>query len=157
LRNPQAWNDDLAEFRFDTPLVTPRNIEVLPAFLDQPRFKYLGKHPRAILLSEQGCNARSMSPQDQALQAAGMVYMFNRMRHLPTVEAFHYHAYRDAPEAEGGMRLGLVDENEKPKFAWQVYQSFNTENEKEATLFAWPMMGKEASRQALSPPKAINK
>jgi len=150
LRDSRSWNDKGTTFDFDTPLITPRNIEVLPAFLDQPRFRYLGKHQRAILLSEQGCSSESLSLEDQKVQAAGIVYMFFRMRHLSTVEAFHFHRYRDHPVAEGGTRFGLVDENGNPKFAWTVYQSLNTGKEASATAFAWPIMGAEARRHALN-------
>ncbi len=148
LRNPRAWDDVGAELDFETPLITTRNIEVLPAYLRQQRLLFLGKHPRAILLSEQGCSAPSMAIEDQRLQAAGVVYMFHRMRQLPTIEAFHYHAYRDSPTVEGGARFGLVDENEEPKFAWEVYQSLNSPAEEQAVKFAWDIMGESARRDA---------
>lgn len=148
LRNPRTWNDVNVSLDFDTPLITSKNIEVLPAYLAQSRLLYAGK-PRAILLSEQGCNSPTLSPEDQQLQAAGVVYMFNRIRLLPTVEAFHYHAYRDHPIAEGGLRLGLVDEKEQHKLAWRVYQSLNTGSEPMETESVWPIMGVEAKSWAI--------
>lgn len=152
LREPRTWTDKPVKMSFSTPFITPRNIEVLPAYLSRRHLRYLGKHERPILLSEQGCSAQSASLEDQKVQAAGIVYIFNRIRQLPTVEAFHYHAYRDSPVVEGGCRFGLVDENENPKFAWDVYQSLNSEAEKKATMFAWPIMGPAARRHALAKP-----
>lgn len=153
LREPRTWADKRALMSFSTPFITPRNIEVLPAWLSRRHIRYQGKVERPIMLSEQGINAQSMSMEDQKVQAAGIVYMFSRMRHLPTIEAFHYHAYRDSPTVEGGARFGLVDENEKPKFSWSVYKSLNTADERKATMFAWPIMGDAARRQAVSKPQ----
>ena len=141
LRKPRTWEDEVT-FDFETPYITPRNIEVLPRFLDQPRFHFEGQ-PRAILFSEQGINAPSLSSEDQALQAAGIVYVMLRARQLPGVEAFHYHAYRDAPEAEGGLLLGLTNREHGRKQAWEVYRALGTEREAEAFRFAWPLLGVE--------------
>lgn len=149
LREPRTWNDASVRFDFDTPLITPRNIEVLPAYLDQPRLRYLYKHPRAILLSEQGCNSPTLSADDQKIQAAGIVYMFLRMRQLPTIEAFHYHAFKDSPQVEQ-VRLGLVDENLKPKFAWQVYQALETPAENDAIKFVNDIIDDDATSQMKS-------
>jgi hypothetical protein len=146
LREPRTWLDKNVNFTFNTPLVTPKNIEVLPAYLAQKQMRFKGKDPRAILLSEQGCNAKSLSPGDQQLQAAGIVYMFSRIRLIDTVEAFHYHAYQDHPEAEGGMRLGLTTEKNEHKYAWDVYRALNTNEEQKLTKFAWPIMGKPAAK-----------
>lgn len=148
LREPRTWLDKNVNFTFNSPLVTPRNIEVLPAYLAKKHMCYQGKEPRAILLSEQGCNAKSLSSEDQQLQAAGIVYMFHRMRLIPTVEAFHYHAYKDHPEAEGGMRLGLTTEKDEHKYAWDVYAALNSNQEKKQTRFAWPIMGPDAAKHA---------
>ena len=150
LREPKTWNDADVAWDFDTPYITPRNIEVLPAYMDQPRLRYLGTERRGIMLSEQGCNARSLSAEDQALQAAGIVYMFHRIRQLPAVEAFHYHAYRDHPDVEGGLRLGLVTETGTRKQAWSVYQAINTPNESKVVAFAWPIMGERGKAESMT-------
>lgn len=154
LRQPRTWNDPSVRFDYDTPFITPRNIEVLPAYLDQPRLRYLGKQPRAILLSEQGCSSPTLSKEDQKVQAAGIVYMYLRMKQLPTVEAFHYHAFKDSPEVEH-VRLGLVDENLKPKFAWKVYQALGTIGEGDAIKFAFEIMDAEA-RQSMTSVRRVN-
>jgi hypothetical protein len=139
MRQPDVWNNQIS-YDFGAEYITPKNIEVLAAYLAQPQFFYEGK-PRGILLSEQGINARSLSPEDQRLQAAGIVYTMSRVRQIPAIEAYHYHAYRDSPEAEGGLLLGLTNRDSGHKLAWDVYAAFDTDREKAAFAFAWPIIG----------------
>ena len=139
LRNPRTWEDEVT-FDFETPYITPRNLEVLPRYLEKPHLRFEGR-PRGILFSEQGINAPTLSPEDQALQAAGIVYTMRRVLQLPEVEAFHYHAYRDAPEAEGGLLLGLTNPDSGRKQAWEVYRAIGTDREAEFSRFAWPLLG----------------
>ncbi len=130
LRDPDTWKDSNVTYDFDSPLITPKNIEVLPAYMEQPFMQFKGK-TRGILLSEQGFNTPTLSEQDQKRQAAGLIYMFKKLRKLPTIEAYHLHRYRDMPKAEGGLRLGIVDEQENPKLGWHAYKAIGTEKEKE--------------------------
>ncbi len=139
MTQPDVWNQ-VVRYDFDAPYITPKNIEVLPAYLAQDRFRYHGK-PRGILLSEQGINAVSLAPEEQKRQAAGIVYTMERVRRISAIEAFHYHAYRDSPEAEGGLLLGLRNPQAGLKQAWDVYAAMGTEREAEATAFAWSVMG----------------
>ncbi len=130
LRNPDTWADTDVTFDFDTPYITPRNIEVLPAFLAQDRFLYRGEK-RRILLSEQGFNSPTLSDEDQRRQAAGLSYMFHRLAQLPSIEAYHLHRYVDMPDREGGLRVGILDENRQRKQAFAVYQAIETDLEKQ--------------------------
>jgi len=128
LRNPDAWNDQGLTDSFDTPYITPKNVAVLPAFLNQPHLHYAGQ-PRGILFSEQGFNSPTLSVEDQRRQAAGLIYMFRQLKGLDTVEAFHLHRYQDMPDAEGGLRLGLLTETGQRKLAWEVFRSIGTEDQ----------------------------
>lgn len=130
LRNPDTWLDTGVTEDFDTEYITPRNLQVLPAFLRQPRFLFQGR-TRGILLSEQGFNTPTLSPADQRRQAAGLVYVFEKMRSLPEIEAYHLHRYQDMPEGEGGLRLGLITETGEHKLAWDVYRGLGTGSEME--------------------------
>lgn len=128
LRNPDTWKDqDLTE-DFDTHYITPKNIQVLPAFLEQPRFLFAGK-PRGILLSEQGFNTPTLSLEDQRRQVAGMVYMFRKLSTLKTIEAYHLHRYQDMPVQEGGLRLGIITETGAHKLGWDAYKAIGTSEE----------------------------
>ncbi|WP_237226053.1 DUF5722 domain-containing protein [Rubinisphaera sp. JC750] len=139
MRQPQAWTNHV-DYTFDADFILPANIEVLTTFLQQPRFLFQGKL-RGILLSEQGVNAASMSDEDQLLQAAGIAWVMSRVRKVKGIEAYHYHAYRDSPEAEGGLLLGLTNPNSGHKHAWDIYAAFDTPSEEEAFRFAWPIIG----------------
>lgn len=145
LRNPDTWNDKGLTSDFDTPYITPKNIAVLPAFLDQPAFHYQGKL-RGILLSEQGFNSPTLSDRDQSRQAAGLIYMFRQLRGLENIEAYHLHRYQDMPAAEGGLRLGLITETGDRKKAWDVYKAIGTENESEYSEMADRIIGSDGTK-----------
>ncbi|MFT6792194.1 MAG: hypothetical protein ACJAR1_000173 [Rubritalea sp.] len=118
LRNPDTWNDKEVSFDFETPYITPKNIEFLPAYLCQDR---------PILLSEQGFNSPTLSETDQQRQAAGLIYMFRKLRSLPSIEAYHLHRYQDMPDREGGLRLGILDEKGNRKIGWHTYVAIGTD------------------------------
>lgn len=126
LRNPDTWLDEKAEMSFETPYITPKNFEVLPFYLQQERFLFEGR-PRGILFSEQGFNTPTLSEEDQRRQVAGLVYLFERLPRFPMIEAFHLHRYRDMPDREGGLRLGIMDENGNRKLGWEAYRTMGTE------------------------------
>jgi len=125
LRNPDTWKDQDLTTNFDTPYITPRNLEVLPAFMQQDRFLFEGK-PRGILLSEQGFNTPTLSLEDQERQVAGLVYVFRKLKTLPQIEAYHLHRYQDMPAGEGGLRLGIIDETGKHKLGFDAYRHIGT-------------------------------
>lgn len=129
LRNPDTWNDNDVTDGFDTPYITPKNLEILPAYLAQERFLYQAKTQRAILFSEQGFNTPTLSEEDQRRQVAGLIYTFRKLPQLPTVEAWHLHRYQDMPDGEGGLRLGLLDEHGGRKLGWHAYAAIGTERE----------------------------
>jgi hypothetical protein len=125
LRNPDTWKDQDLSTDFDTKYITPKNLEVLPAFMHQERFLFQGK-PRGILLSEQGFNTPTLSREDQERQVAGLVYVFRKLKELPQIEAYHLHRYQDMPKGEGGLRLGIIDETGKHKLGFEAYRHLGT-------------------------------
>lgn len=144
LRDPDTWNDRDVTSDFETPYITPKNLEVLPAYLAQARFLFRGKTPRAILFSEQGFNTPTLSEEDQRRQVAGLIYTFRKLPSLPTVEAWHLHRYQDMPDGEGGLRLGLLDEHGGRKLGWHAYAAIGTEREEEFAEIADEVMAKPA-------------
>lgn len=149
LRDPDSWNDRDPTMDFDTPYITPKNLEVLPAYLAQPRFLYRGEHQRAILFSEQGFNTPTLSEEDQRRQVAGLIYTFRKLREMPTVEAYHLHRYQDMPDREGGLRLGIIDENGNRKLGWDAYAAIGTEGEAEFEKIADTLLAGAESLPAL--------
>ena len=140
LRNPDTWNDPGVTGNFDTPYITPKNLEVLPAYLAQKRFLYHGEKERAILFSEQGFNTPTLSEEDQRRQVAGLVYTFRKLKTMPTVEAWHLHRYQDMPDGEGGLRLGIIDEHGNRKLGWGAYAAIGTEKEAPFAVMADELM-----------------
>lgn len=145
LRNPRTWEDPLATFRFDTPFITFKNLEVLDAWVRQPRVCFRGK-PRDVQLSEEGLNSRDYTDKSLDEQAAGLAYAWKKVAGLKTITAFQYHHWADARE-EGRLRLGLRKFSDEPgdplgkKPAWFVFKALGTPDEDRATAFALPLIG----------------
>ena len=51
-----------------------------------------------------------------------MLYTFEKLVKLPTIEAFHLHRYQDMPDREGGLRFGILDEHGNRKLGWDTYR-----------------------------------
>ena len=91
LFEPRFWNDQTAVMGFDSPRITFRNLEVLPAFLSQQRFLYRGR-PRRIILSEQGFHCPD-GPDGEAVQAAARAEGREVPEGLKTVTAFTFNLF----------------------------------------------------------------
>jgi hypothetical protein len=149
LLQPRTWNDDRVSWHDSTDYITPRNIEVIDAWLRQERTLYLGKKVRSLMFSEQGINSPDYTQPNLDLQAAGIAYFWKKMEHLPTLEAFQYHRWVDHPtEGASGFWCGLWKNSsgtpisfDGKKPAWYTYRDAGTENEDAAFAFALPIIG----------------
>jgi len=136
LFNPRTWEDEQATFSFDSPKITPKNLEVLDAYMKQPALLYQGK-VRPVHLSENGFNSKDYSPKELEDQAAGMALAWKKMAALSSIESWQYHNWIDNRK-EGGLRIGLrkfPDESGDPfgkKPIWHLYQALGTPEEKAA-------------------------
>ena len=146
VRDPRSWLDTKATFSFDTPLITMKNLEVLDAWMKQPDVRFNG-NVRAVLLAEQGCNARDLSPEQQRLQAAGIAYFWHKVRDLDSIEAFHYQRWIDQPQDKGlllGLRAcapGSLNAPGERKAAWEVFRDLGTAAEAGTAGFAKELIG----------------
>ena len=104
LFEPRFWNDRLAMFGYDTPMITFKNIELLPAYLDQPGWHFRGQR-RSIILSEQGLHTPA-GDDGQRVQAAAYALAFHRIQQTGGIDAFILHRHVDAA-GEGGLLLGV--------------------------------------------------
>ena len=52
INDPRTWLDDKATYSFSTQYLTPRNLEVLDAWAEQPEVCYKGTQPREIQFTE---------------------------------------------------------------------------------------------------------
>lgn len=146
LFDPRVWADNEVNFTFDTPKITFKNLEVLDAWVRQPRTFYLGQRHRIVHLTEQGLNSRDYTEKSLQDQAAGMAYAWNKYKHLDTIEVFDYHNWVDN-RGEGGLRIGLrrfPDDPDDPlgkKPIWTVYRDLGTEKEADTNAFALSIIG----------------
>ena len=141
-----SWNDKNATFSYNTRFITPKNIEVLDAFMHEPFMRYRGSKLRPVILSEQGFHTRDYGEKQQRLQAAAFVYIFDKIRPLESIEGFQNHRWVDEA-GEGGLMLGLrtLPDAQHPrgekKFAWSIYQAIDTPDEAAKTQFAKEIIG----------------
>ena len=148
LGEPRFWNDKSAPLRFDAPRLTFHNLEVLPAFLRQPRFLHEGKL-RRIALTEQGFHCPA-GPDGELAQAAAFALAWKKVQALPEIESFLYHRHVDHPH-EGGLKLGLREHDGSPNVVgigrarkiWDVVQKAGTPEEDAAFAFALPVIGRK--------------
>ncbi|WP_367873271.1 DUF5722 domain-containing protein [Luteolibacter sp. Populi] len=133
LFNPRIWEDSQATFTFNTEKITPKNLEVLDAYMKQPALQYRGKL-RPVHLTENGFNSKDYSEKQLADQAAGMALAWKKVSALSSIQTWDYHNWIDNRH-EGGLKIGLrkfPDETGDPlgkKPIWHLYQAFGTKDE----------------------------
>jgi len=146
LFNPRTWEDRQAVASFDTPKITFKNIEVLPAYLRQARLRCHGQ-PRRLILSEQGFHTPD-GPEGEQVQAAAYAYAYYKLSHLPGIDAFILHRHVDH-KAEGGLRLGLwtwqegagLADPDRKKPIYEVFRLADTDQWEQAFEFAKAIIG----------------
>ncbi len=147
LRNPRFWQDDMATFGYDTPMVTFRNLEVLAGYMDKPRNMIQGRS-RRLILSEQGFDTPA-GPDGEEIQAAAYALSYERIKQIPKIEAYILHRHVDH-RGEFGLRLGLWTAKQIPghmstpdqkKKLWYVFQAAGTPNWRDEVKFALAILG----------------
>jgi len=155
LFEPRFWNDQTAALGFDSPRITLKNLEVLPAFLAQERFRYRGQ-PRRIILSEQGFHCPD-DPDGGKVQAAAYACAYFKISHMPSIDAFILHRHVDHRD-EGGLHLGLWTNRpdgpdpcapDRKRLIWEVFRLADTDRWQEAFEFAKPIIGVKDWSEAL--------
>lgn len=166
LRQPGFWNDRSAPLRFDAPRITFHNLEVLPAFLRQPRFLFEGK-PRRIVLTEQGFDCPP-GPDGELVQAAAFALAWKKVQALPGIESFLYHRHVDHPK-ENSLLFGIRAHDGSANFSgvgrarklWEVVQKAGTPEEEVAFAFALPIVGRKDWSDVVAtkfdPPRALKR
>lgn len=133
LFNPRTWEDKQATTGFDTAKITPRNLEVLDAYMKLPPMRYRGA-VRPVHLSENGFNSKDYSSNSLEDQAAGMALAWKKMQNLSSIKSWQYHNWVDNRH-EGGLRIGLrkfADDATDPlgkKPIWHLYRGLGTPQE----------------------------
>lgn len=153
LFNPRTWEDEQATFSFASHKITPKNLEVLDAYLKQPALLYQGK-VRPVHLSENGFNSKDYSAEQLADQAAGMALAWTKCQALSSIESWQYHNWIDNRH-EGGLRIGLrkfLDEPGDPagkKPIWFLYQALGTPEEDRAVAPFLKIIGVSSREQLI--------
>ena len=107
LSRPDFYHDVTAEFSFDSPRVTMKNLEVWQALVELPEFRYRGVS-RRIVFDEQGFHTRDDDPETENKGAAAFVLLYQKMKKCPNIQQFLINRYADMPlNDEGGLHLGL--------------------------------------------------
>jgi len=145
LANPRTWLDDEATLSFASRKITPRNLEVLDAYMHLAAMRYRGKL-RPVHLAENGFNSPDYSPDELNAQAAGMALAWKKLQTLESIHVWHYHNWADNRN-EFGLRIGLrryPDDPAEPlgrKPIWFLYQALGSPGEDAACAPFLPVVG----------------
>lgn len=159
LFKPRTWEDSQASFDFNTKKITPKNLEVLDAFMKTPTMRFKGE-VRPVQLSENGFNSKDYSDVSLNEQAAAMAWSWKKIKHLSSIQCWEYHNWVDN-RREGGLKIGLRkyrdDEAEPlgPKPIWHLYRALATADE---DAFADPylkVIGLTSWEEVLSPKEVL--
>jgi hypothetical protein len=147
LFEPRFWNDRTPTTNvLTTPLITFKNIELLPAYLRRPEMLYQGR-PRRIILSEQGFHTPK-GPDGETIQAAAFCYAYKKIERLDGIDAFILHRHVDNVN-EGGLLLGLRGnqprngESQPRKKIYECFRDADTPDWQKTFKFALPIVGIE--------------
>ncbi|MBE6586230.1 MAG: hypothetical protein E7645_06880 [Ruminococcaceae bacterium] len=107
LFRPDFYHDETAQFSFDSPRITMKNLEVWQAVVNLPEFSYRGIS-RRVIFDEQGFNTDKNDPETENKGAAAFTLMYQKMRNCPQIDQFIINRYADMPLGdESGLCLGL--------------------------------------------------
>ncbi len=143
-----------------TPLITPKNIELLDTYMRLKTSLYKGLKVRSLMFTEQGVNVGSGTDATTlSNQAAGVAYFWKKFSRLPSLEAVQYHRRVDNSTIFP-VNFGLWTSNaastapEKQDFkkpSWNVWQAAGTGTETSAFAFALPIIGVSNWEQTFNP------
>lgn len=151
--DPAFWNDVQATGDIDTsPLITLKNIELLPEYLSRTPFTFDGAQ-RRVILSEQGCDTPGGDLAGEQLQAACYALAYYKVKFSDGIDNFILHRHVDHM-FEGGFRLGLwtwdedrynnggsANEPNQQKVIYEVFRDIDTERSLQVTDFAKAIIG----------------
>ncbi|MGB5821101.1 MAG: DUF5722 domain-containing protein [Saonia sp.] len=150
LFNPKVWNDppEKTQFNFNTPEITPKNLEMIDAYVRQKDILYNGKKVRTILLSENGFSSNTdRNPNaNETTQAAALAYFWKKTdKRLPSIENIQLHRWVDNAN-EGGLEFGL----------WTVLDgTFDGFDQKKEGWFVWDAAGTPQEDAVFDPYKSV--
>lgn len=168
LSRPDFYNDVTAEFSFDSPRATMKNLELWQALVDLPELQYRGRS-RSVVFDEQGFHTRDDDSETENKGAAAFVLMYQKMKNCPNIRQFIINRYADMPlNDEGSLHLGLryekgyADEQhlfiipgDYKKICFAI-RDMETEREAEWVTWARSYIGETMFGELLDPPMPEN-
>ena len=143
LSRADFWNDRTAQHTFDTGKITFKNIEILPAYLMQNRFRFSGRR-RRIILSEQGLYS-GPSAEEEQVQADAFVLAYRKIRQIAAIDSFIYHSHIDIQGEE--LFLGLLAEDGREKPIYHCFLKIDGPEEQKLFLRACNRVGEQALKE----------
>jgi len=149
LTDAEFWKDEKAWDSVDSDLITFKNIQVLPQYMEQPHLQYNGQL-RHIILSEQGLHSDETDESEQ-IQAAAYALAYWKIKQIPQIGSFIYHAHVDHRD-EFDLNLGLRRRDKSsdspnkpadPKPAWFIVRDIEGPNQDEILKNAKEFIGEE--------------
>lgn len=128
LEHGYFWDDEHAGFNpqkkgDEKPyLVTLKNFDIVYEYLSEPRFLTVNEEVRNIIISEIGITAN----QGEDIQAAGLYYLWEKIRDNPFIKSFHYNAQT---YLEDGYNFGLENKNGRKRLSWAVFKDMDRDDE----------------------------
>jgi hypothetical protein len=147
LNEPRVWNDKTALPDFESPRITFKNLEQLPAYMRREKMLCNGL-ARRIILSEQGFHT-PIQPgpvEGQLRQAAGFCYAYYKVAHLDGIDAFIYHRHVDY-DGEGAhfglwtFQPGTICTPKDKKQIYEIFKNADTLEWEKTFEFALPVIG----------------
>ena len=148
LDSETTWNAPNCTDNINTsPIVTWKNLQLLPQFLRDNNIAFNG-NTRRIILSEQGFHSKDNSTENQKIQAAAFAYAYYKALSLPEID---YFCLRDgvdhSPETESGLQLGIWTmiegqeyQPDQQKLIYDVVKYIDTVKSLDATRFVFDVI-----------------
>ncbi len=163
LSRPDFYNDVTAEFSFDSPRATMKNLEIWQAIVDLPELQYR-RRSRRVVFDEQGFHTRDDDPETENKGAAAFVLLYQKMKKCPSINQFIINRYADMPlNDESGLHLGLryekgyadeyhlfINPGDYKKICFAI-RDMETERESEWIAWARDYIGKTLFDELLDP------
>ena len=103
-------------------LLTLKNLEIIVPFLADKRYLKRDGNVRNIIITEFALT----SHDGERIQAAGLYYLWEKIKDNPFIKAFLYNSQTDLPD---GYHFGLTSDKNKKRLIWAVFKDMDRENE----------------------------
>ena len=141
-----TWNDSRPSFSFDSPSITPKNIEVLDAYLHRPLSFIKGKNSGRFCFPNRAFTPRTIPPRPSNFRRWRWSTRGTRSgRSRPLKPSTTTGGSTPGRRAVSCLACALWETPRPPmasaSSAWSVYQALDTPGEQDASAFAKELIG----------------